>query len=50
MTTQSADEIPFMQRIYDRIWVLAILAFAFFLFVYVIWGQSTSFRFRWGEP
>ncbi|MFC7238767.1 hypothetical protein ACFQS4_11120 [Saliphagus sp. GCM10025317] len=43
MTTQSADEIPFMQRIYDRIWVLAILAFAFFLFVYVIWGAIDVF-------
>ncbi|MFC6614148.1 hypothetical protein ACFQAS_04100 [Halopenitus salinus] len=29
---------PFMQRLYDRIWLLAAAAFVFFLVAYVGWG------------
>ena len=43
MTTHSSDEIPFMQRLYNRIWLLAALALAFFLAVYVVWGVVDIF-------
>ena len=32
------EEIPMMQRLYNRIWLLAALALAFFAVVYVGWG------------
>lgn len=35
---QTTEDIPAMQRLYNRIWLLAGLAFAFFLVVYVGWG------------
>ena len=40
MTTQrSADEeIPFMQRLYDDVWLLAATALLFFALSYVVWG------------
>ena len=37
-----ADEIqgerPLMQRLYDKIWLLAVAAFLFWLVTYVVWG------------
>lgn len=36
--TASQEEIPFMQRLYDRVWLLAIAALAFFALSYVTWG------------
>ncbi|MCU4741306.1 hypothetical protein [Natronoglomus mannanivorans] len=39
MTTAQPDEqMPFMQRLYNRIWLLAIVALVFFTLSYVVWG------------
>lgn len=40
MSTEPAgsDEAPLMQRLYDRIWVLAAAALLFFVVSYVVWG------------
>lgn len=38
MSTHSTEDIPFMQRLYNRIWLLAVLAMIFFIVVYVGWG------------
>lgn len=38
MSTPQADEIPMMQRLYNRIWLLALAAMVFFLITYVGWG------------
>jgi hypothetical protein len=38
MTDGGAEEAPRMQRLYDKIWVLAALAFLFWLVSYVLWG------------
>lgn len=39
MTAAETDEpIPFMQRLYDNIWLLAIIALVFFAVSYVGWG------------
>lgn len=39
MTTSHGDEeIPFMQRLYNRVWLLAAAALAFFALSYVAWG------------
>jgi len=38
MSTEPTDEIPLMQRIYNRIWLLAAAALLFFFVVYVGWG------------
>lgn len=35
---QSADSAPAMQRLYDRVWLLAGLAMAFFGLSYLAWG------------
>lgn len=35
---QSDEQIPFMQRLYNRIWLLAIVALVFFALSYVVWG------------
>ena len=35
---QSDDRIPFMQRLYNRVWLLAFLALVFFTLSYVVWG------------
>lgn len=38
MSAQS-DDIPLMQRVYNRIWLLALAAMVFFVVVYVGWGM-----------
>ena len=38
VSTSPPDEIPIMQRLYNRIWLLAAAAMLFFLVVYVGWG------------
>ncbi|MFP8958742.1 hypothetical protein ACLI4Y_18715 [Natrialbaceae archaeon A-CW3] len=43
MTTHTPDEVPFMQRLYNRVWLLAAAALAFFLMVYVVWGVVDIF-------
>lgn len=37
MSTAS-DDTPIMQRLYNRIWLIAALALLFFFVVYVGWG------------
>lgn len=39
----SGDEVPTMQRLYDRIWLLAAAALAFFAVSYVAWGLIDVF-------
>ena len=43
MSTPTTDDPPFMQRLYDRIWLLAAAALAFFFVVYVVWGVVDIF-------
>jgi len=38
MSTPPGEDVPVMQRIYNRIWLLAAAAIVFFLVVYVGWG------------
>lgn len=38
MSNGSTDAAPPMQRLFDRIWLLAGAAFLFFLVAYVGWG------------
>lgn len=38
MNPQPSDGPPMLQRIYNRIWVIAIVATLFFLVTYVGWG------------
>ena len=40
MTTQRSaeEEIPFMQRLYNNVWLLALTALLFFALSYVAWG------------
>lgn len=37
-STRSDEEIPFMQRMYDKVWLLALAALVFFALSYVAWG------------
>lgn len=37
-TSPEEEPIPFMQRLYNRIWLLAALAILFFAISYVGWG------------
>lgn len=39
-TSSTPEEIPVMQRLYNRIWLLAALALVFFAVVYVGWGLA----------
>lgn len=36
--SNDSTAVPFMQRLYDRIWLLAVAALLFFVTVYVVWG------------
>ena len=38
MSGEQTEEIPIMQQLYNRIWLLATLAMVFFIVVYVGWG------------
>lgn len=38
MAGDTPEESPLMQRLYDRIWLLAVAAFVFWLVTYVLWG------------
>lgn len=46
--TSSGDEVPVMQRLYDRIWLLAAAALAFFTVSYVAWGWIDVFSVPMG--
>lgn len=39
----SSESAPVMQRLYDRIWLLAAAALAFFALSYVAWGWIDVF-------
>jgi len=39
----ATDEVPVMQRLYDRIWLLAAAALLFFAISYVGWGWVDVF-------
>jgi len=38
MSEGSEADPPMMQRIYDRIWLLALAAVLFWLVTYLLWG------------
>ena len=38
MSDQHTEEIPMMQRLYNRIWLLAAAGIIFFFVVYLGWG------------
>lgn len=37
-TIDSGEEIPFMQRLYNRVWLIALAALVFFALSYFGWG------------
>ena len=39
MTDQPVEEIPMMQQLYNRIWLLAAAGIVFFFLVYLGWGM-----------
>lgn len=43
MAPTESEDVPFMQRLYDQIWLLAAAALAFFFVVYVVWGVVDIF-------
>ncbi len=38
MSHQDPEDIPVMQRLYNRIWLLAVAGILFFFITYVGWG------------
>jgi hypothetical protein len=38
MSSTDANETPLLQRLYDRIWWLALAALLFWALSYVVWG------------
>lgn len=38
MTVRTSEDTPTLQRVYNRIWLLAILGTLFFFVVYLGWG------------
>lgn len=38
MSTSPPEDIPMMQRLYNRIWLLAAAAMIFFIVIYLGWG------------
>ncbi len=38
MSDQQTEEIPVMQRLYNRVWLLAIAGILFFFVTYLGWG------------
>lgn len=38
MSSHTTDNVPLMQRLYNRIWLIAAAAMLFFIVVYVGWG------------
>jgi hypothetical protein len=43
MTDEISGDVPLMQRLYDKIWLLAVLAFLFWLVTYILWGDLDVF-------
>lgn len=44
----TTDTVPVMQRLYDRIWLLAAAALLFFAISYVGWGWADVFSLPTG--
>ena len=38
MSSSTSEDVPLMQQLYNRIWLLAAAAMVFFIVVYVGWG------------
>lgn len=38
MSGDVSEQPPLLQRLYDRIWLIAILALLFWVLSYVLWG------------
>ena len=38
MSSHTTNDVPLMQRLYNRIWLIAAAAMLFFIVVYVGWG------------
>ena len=38
MSDQQTDEIPVMQRLYNKVWLLALAGILFFFITYLGWG------------
>lgn len=38
MSSSNENGPPLMQRLYDRIWLIALTALLFWLLTYVLWG------------
>lgn len=47
-SSSAEPSTPWQQRLYDRIWVLAVAAMAFFLVSYVLWGLADLLVFSGG--
>jgi hypothetical protein len=43
MASTDQDEVPLLQRVYDRIWLLALAALLFWALTYVVWGLMDVF-------
>lgn len=43
MAATDRDSAPLVQRLYDRIWLLALAALVFWALSYVLWGLADIF-------
>lgn len=43
MASPNQRNAPLLQRLYDRIWLLALVAFLFWALSYVVWGLIDVF-------
>ncbi len=48
MSDRGAADQPMMQRLYDRIWLLALAALLFWALSYVVWGLLDIFSVPMG--
>jgi len=42
------DDVPWPQRVFDSIWMLALAAVVFFFLSYVVWGLIDLLSIRMG--
>lgn len=38
MAESKESDVPWIQKLYDRIWLIALVALVFFFLSYVVWG------------
>lgn len=43
MESSDPADAPFLKRLYDRIWLLALLALVWWALAYVLWGFADVF-------